>query len=108
NGGGSNPSQKMEFSESAESRRMLERQEELVSQIEAMREQLEQFEKAMERAGLRDAELQQRLEEMRRLYDEMLTPEMREQLEQLRAALEQLDPEAVQKALEEMAAQQER
>jgi hypothetical protein len=103
----SEASSKMDFQEASASRQMLERQEELVARMEQMREQLEAFERAMERAGLRDAELQQRLEEMRRLMDETLTPEMREQLEQLRTALDELDPEALEKALEQMAEQQD-
>jgi hypothetical protein len=104
---GENSAQRMDYQDASASRQMLDRQEEMVAQMEAMRENLEAFERAMERAGLRDGELQQRLEEMRELYDEMLPPEMRAQMEQLRSALEQLDPEALQEALAQMAAQQE-
>jgi hypothetical protein len=100
-------SSRMDFQEAAPSRQVLERQEELLARMEEMRENLRELERAMERSGLRDAELQQRLDEMRRMMDEMLTPEMREQLEQLRAALDELDPEALQQALEQMAQQQE-
>ncbi|MBR9990228.1 MAG: hypothetical protein KFH98_10750, partial [Gemmatimonadetes bacterium] len=99
--------QRMDYQEAAAARQMLERQDELVQQMEAMRRDLDALERAMERAGLRDAELMQRLEEMRQLYDEMLTPEMRQQMEALRAALEELDPQALQQALEQMAQQQE-
>lgn len=104
---GESGEQQMEFEDASASRQMLEKQDELMAQLEEMREKLDAFERAMERAGLRDAELQQRLEEMRELYDEMLTPEMKEKLEELRSALENLDPEALQKALEAMAEQQE-
>jgi hypothetical protein len=80
-------SSKMDFQEASPSRQMLERQEQLLAETEAMRESLAALERAMERAGLRDAELQQRLEEMRALLDNVLSPEMREQLEQLRKLL---------------------
>ncbi|HEX2166639.1 MAG TPA: hypothetical protein VHG09_05315, partial [Longimicrobiales bacterium] len=100
-------SESMDYQEASAARQMLEQQDELVEQMEAMREELDALERAMERSGLRDAELQQRLEEMRKLYDEMLTPEMRQEMEALRQALEQLDPEALQQALEQMAQQQE-
>ena len=104
---GENGAQRMDYEEASAARQMLEKQDELVRQMEAMRQDLDALERAMERSGLRDAELQQRLEEMRELYDELMTPEMRQQMEALRSALEELDPEALQEALEQMARQQE-
>jgi hypothetical protein len=104
---GQNGSQRMDYQDASAARQMLERQDELVAQLEAMRQDMEALERAMERSGLRDAELQQRLEEMRELHDELLTPELRQQLEALRKALEELDPQALQDALEQMAQHQE-
>jgi hypothetical protein len=98
---------RMAFADAAESRRLAERQEELLQRAEALRENIERLEQAMQQAGLHDSELKQRLDELRQLYEEMLTPEVRQQLEQLRAALDSLDPEAVQAALESMAQQHE-
>ena len=108
--GGSNSTaagQKMDYQEASAARQMLERQDELVEQLEDMRSRLQALERAMEQSGLRDAELQERLQELRELQQSMLAPEMREQMEALRQALEELDPEALQQALEQMAQQQE-
>lgn len=104
---GESAAQPMDYQEASAARQMLERQDELVAQLESMRRDLDALERAMERSGLRDAELQERLEEMRQLHEALMTPEMREQMEALREALEKLDPQALQQALEQMAQQQE-
>lgn len=108
NGGGrAGDAQQMGFQEAQEAGRALAEQERMVGEAEAMRERLESLIRAMRAAGLEDAELQQRMQELRDLYDQLLTPELREQMEQMRRALENLDPEEVQRALEQMAGQQE-
>lgn len=99
--------ERMAFAEAAESRQLADRQEELLRRAEALRESIEQLERSMQQAGLHDSDLKARLEELRKLYEEMLTPEVRQQLEQLRRALDELDPDAVQAALEKTARQQE-
>ncbi|MHB1170518.1 MAG: hypothetical protein ACYC28_14670, partial [Longimicrobiales bacterium] len=106
-GGRSGDAQQMEFQEAQEAGRALAQQERMVGESEALRERIESLIRAMRAAGLEDAELQQRMQELRDLYNELLTPELREQMDQMRAALENLDPEEVQRALEQMAQQQE-
>jgi hypothetical protein len=97
----------MTHREAEPARQLLEQHQELVERLEAMQRRLDGLERAMEQAGLHDAELQERIAELRRLQEELLTPEARQQLEQLRRALEELDADALQAALENMSRQQE-
>lgn len=107
-GGSPTPSQpQMGFEEAEKARQVLQRQEAMVEQVESMRENAEMLRRAMEAAGLNDPELQQRMQELRDLYDQILSPELRQQMEQLRKALEKLDPQEMQRALEQLAQQQE-
>jgi hypothetical protein len=99
--------ERMDFADAAPARQLLEEQESLLRRMEALERQLENLERSMQESALHDAELQQRLAELRKLQEEMLTPELKKQLEQLRRALEELDPEALQKALENVAREQE-
>jgi hypothetical protein len=109
-GGRSSPgaaNERMSFQDAAQARQLMERQDELLQRIESMRRNIAELERAMERAGLRDAQLQERLAELREMYEETLTPEVKQQMEQLRRALEQMDPEELQRVLEQMTRQQE-
>jgi hypothetical protein len=99
---------KMDYAESAQARQVMEQQEELLKRMQEMRKQLDELESAMERAGLRDGALQKRLEELRKQYDDAQSPEMKQKMEELKKALENLDPEAIEKALKEMAEQQKK
>lgn len=96
----------MDFQDAEKARQILERQEDMVRQVEAMRDRTEMLQRAMEAAGLNDPQLQQRMRELRELYDQILTPELKQKLEDLRRALGELDPEQVQRALEQLAEQQ--
>jgi hypothetical protein len=108
-GGSTGSSDKRQLgSEQAEqANQLLERQEALAQEMDKLRDKIESLQRAAEQAGLRDPELQKRLDELKELYDKLLTPEMKKQMEELRKALDNLDPEQVQKALEELAKQQE-
>ncbi len=97
----------MDYQKAEQARSLLDRQEQMVQQVDQMRQRVEALERAMEAAGLRDPELQKRLQEMRELYDKMLTPELKKKLEELRKNIDKMDPEQVQKSLEELAKQQQ-
>src|SRR5690606_18812344 len=70
------------FQEREQVRQVIDSQQQLIDRVERMRERTEALQRALEAAGLQDPALQQRLAELRQLYDQMLTPELREQLEQ--------------------------
>jgi len=97
----------LEYRQAQEAQQLLDRQEEMLAEVQELRERVAELERAMEAAGLRDPELQERLRELRQLYDQMLTPELKEKLAELRQALNELDPQQMQQALEQLAQQQE-
>ncbi|MEX2611508.1 MAG: hypothetical protein WEA24_16415, partial [Gemmatimonadota bacterium] len=97
----------MDFAQAEEARQILDQQEALMGRAAELAERVDAVQRAMQAAGLQDPALRERLDELRRLYDEALTPEMRRQLEALSRGLENLDPEAVEEALRELAAEQE-
>lgn len=102
------PDQKQLSAEQADqAKQVLQRQQEMTAEMQKLRDRIESMERAAEQAGLRDPELQKRLDELKQLYDQLLTPEMKKQMQELQKALEKLDPDQVQKALEELAKQQE-
>jgi hypothetical protein len=96
----------LDFRSAEDVRQLLERQEALVQELEALQRRTEALDRAMEAAGLRDAELQQRLEELRTLMEDALSPELRRKLEEARGSLDALDAEQVQQALQELAEHQ--
>lgn len=107
NGGEPGSEQRQLTSEQAQqAREVLDRQQAMSAELEKMRDRVQSMERAAELAGLRDPEMQKRMEELRQLYDQLLSPELKKQLQDLRAAIEKLDPEQVKKALEELAKQQ--
>ncbi|HWV56458.1 MAG TPA: hypothetical protein VNZ57_03205 [Longimicrobiales bacterium] len=105
--GGSSTSGTLDHTQAEAARQMLSRQESVVSQLERLRERTEALERVMEDAGIHDPELQRRVEEMRELYEQMLTPELRQQLAALRQGIEELDAEEVERALQAMAERQQ-
>ncbi|HEX6558655.1 MAG TPA: hypothetical protein VF021_04315, partial [Longimicrobiales bacterium] len=103
---GENEQRQLSSEQAAQAKEVLQRQEALAGELDKMRDRIEAMERAAQQAGLNDPEMQKRMEELRQLYDQLLTPEMKKQMQQLREALDKLDPEQVQKALEELAKQQ--
>lgn len=103
-GGGKNS---LTYEQSEQARQVLDEQRRLLDKVDTLRNRMQAMERALEQAGLRDPELQARLQELRDLYDQILTPELRQKLADLQKALERLDPEQVQKALEQLAGVQE-
>jgi hypothetical protein len=108
--GGTSPSQqgeRMQFAESQAAQKVLDQQQQMLKDMEAMRAKVDQMQKSLENAGLQDGDLQKQLDELRKLYDQALTPELRQKMEQLKRALDKLDPQDVDSALQDLAKQQE-
>jgi hypothetical protein len=104
---GSTEQRQLGSEQAEQAKQLLDRQEAMTGDMEKLRERIESLQRAAEQAGLHDPEMQKRLDELKELYDQLLTPEMKRQMEELRDALDKLDPEQVQKALEQLAKQQE-
>ncbi|HSJ05358.1 MAG TPA: hypothetical protein VK936_01565, partial [Longimicrobiales bacterium] len=100
------PRPSLQFRDAADARRLVAQQEDLMLRAEELRRRIDELERAMELAGLQDAQLRERLEELRRVYDDMLDPGTRQQVERLRDAAETMDADAAARALSALAAEQ--
>lgn len=105
-GGSPGGERQMRAEQVQQAAQVLERQKAMTAELEKLRDRIETVERTAEQAGLRDPELQKRLDELKQLYDELLSPELKKQLQDLQKALEALDPEQVRKALEDLAKRQ--
>lgn len=105
--GRAEPPEQLGSREAGEAAAVAGQHEEALSQVAEIQARMEALERAIEEAGLRDPELQRRMDELRELYARLDTPELREQVEALRDATESLDPAAVEAALDALAERQE-
>lgn len=102
-GGRGAGSQGIDFEATEAARRALEEGERLAQRVDEVRQALADVQQVLERAGLSDPELGQRLDELRSLYERVLTPEIRARLDELRRALQSLDPQALRDAVRRLA-----
>ncbi|MEE8520662.1 MAG: hypothetical protein V3S83_04820 [Gemmatimonadota bacterium] len=93
----------VEFRETEAARQALEEANELIERAREIQEELQELQEAIERSGLNDESLLERLEEIESLYRRILTPELEEKLEALREALVDLDSERIREAIKELA-----
>ena len=101
------PPSQLGFEEASDAKEVLEGHEALLEEVAQLEARMSELQEAVDQAGLRDPELQRRMQELRDLYSELADPEMRAELEKLREGVESLDPAAVQRALEQLAERQE-
>jgi len=95
------------FEEREQFQRALEQQESLGSEVDSLRAELRELAESLDDAGMADPELSEDLEELQRLLDELMTPEMRESLQQMADSLENSTQQEIDQALEDLTAQQE-
>jgi len=93
----------MEFRETEAARQALDEARQLLEDAEQIQESLRQLQESIERAGLNDTSVLERLREIESLYDRILTPELEQMIEELREALAELDPERVSEAIQQLA-----
>jgi len=101
--GESNP---LGFRASERATEIARQQAELEQRAGRLAESVEELSQAVEAAGLQDSAFLARLDEVRRLLERALTPELAERLRELQEALQRLDPDATREALERLAAAQ--
>ncbi len=104
---GSRSGDKLDFAQAQEAQKVMERQEKLLQQAESLQKSTDALRKSMEAAGLADPELKKRLDELSKLYQDVLTPELRARLDALKQALARLDPERVNEALSQLSQNQQ-
>lgn len=97
----------MDFRRASEARQLAEGYEEAQRELEALRARLEQLRATAGEAGLRDGELDRRLERVAELYQELVATDPASEAKALREAVDALDPTELSAALERMAARQE-
>ncbi len=93
----------VEFRETEEARRAVELAESLLDQSREIQESLRDLLESIERAGLNDESVLERLREIESLFERVLTPELQEKLEALREALAVLDPQLIRDAIRQLA-----
>lgn len=97
----------MDFQRASEAMRLAAAHEDALAELEALRERAERLQDAIERAGLRDPDLERRIDQLRDLYARLDTPELRARAEAVREAAEALDAAALSAELEELIASRE-
>jgi hypothetical protein len=102
---GRNP-EALSYEEAKRAEAIATRQQDMMTQAQALEQSLEALEKAAEAAGMRDSAWQRQLAEIRDQLQRALTPELKEQLEKLQQALKDLNAEATKESLEELAEHQ--
>ncbi|MCH7562883.1 MAG: hypothetical protein IH968_03565, partial [Gemmatimonadetes bacterium] len=102
-----NEEDRVAFEQREEVEQAVERQEEMVSDVDSLRAALEELARDTEEAGLSDPELRRSLEELQELLREIASDELRERLEEFRQNLDAMDARRAQKSLRELSQDQE-
>jgi hypothetical protein len=77
----------------------LDRQKEIADKLEEIADQMEETIEKFEKNQLATAEMLEKMEEIRELFEEVATPELREAMKKLQEALEKMDPDLIQQAM---------
>jgi hypothetical protein len=93
----------VEFRDTEAARRALEEANRLAEQAREIQESLRELRESIERAGLNDPSVLERLREIQSLYESILTPELEEQIAALRDALVELEPGRIRDAIRQLA-----
>ncbi|MFV2006246.1 MAG: hypothetical protein ACC667_02310 [Longimicrobiales bacterium] len=95
------------FEEREQVGQSVERQEEMVAEVDSLTAALEELAREMEAAGLSDPELGRSLQELQELLGEIASEELRERLDELQRSLGELDARRVRDSLRELSEDQE-
>jgi hypothetical protein len=86
---------------------ILEKQQNLASDLKNLAQRMDENIQKIEENKLAALEMVEKLSEIRKLMEEIMTPEMKEALQKLAEALKNLDPELLKQAVEKMKISQE-
>ena len=92
---------KVEWEDRQEAQQLLDTQQKLAQDLEKWADDLAKEAQKLADNRMTSLEMLQKMNEISRLLQEVMTPEMKEALEKLREAMESLSPEEMRKALEE-------
>jgi hypothetical protein len=98
----------MSYEAAEQAKEFAQQQRQLADRMKQLQQAAKQLEQQLKQAGTLDSALQSRLREAQKLLSEALTPELAEQLKKLEQASQKLSGEEAQKALADLAQQQQR
>ncbi len=97
----------IDWSKKEELKKLLESQKETIKELENRLSELDQLMEKIASSPSLSPELLEKIQEVRQLFEEVMTEEMREALKKLEEALNRLNPQEIQKALSELKLNQE-
>lgn len=100
-------SSEMDWEKTQEMEKAMQTQQELFEQLDDVSQRLEKMQDQMRKNDLTNLEILQKLEEIRKLFEEVATDEMKEAMRKLAEAMKNMSPEELQKAAEQMEMSQE-
>jgi len=98
----------MSYESAQQAQALAKEQRELAERMQNLQQNAQQIEKQLKQSGALDSALSARLEEAQKLLRDALTPELAEKLRKLEESAQKLSAEDAQKALGDLAQQQQR
>ncbi len=90
-----------------EIQKAIQSQQDVLDAMKKVGERLQEMQSRMEKNDITSLEILQKLQEIRKLFDQVATPEMKEAMRKLQEQLDKMTPEELQKAAEDMKLSQE-
>lgn len=99
--------QEMDWQQQKEMESILEKNEEIVKDVERLAEEMNRSMEELNEKALLSREILEKMAEIQKLYEDVATPEMKEAQKRLMEALKEMDPNELQKAMEDFQLSQE-
>jgi hypothetical protein len=90
-----------------EIQKSVQSQQNILDAMKKVGERLQDMQDKMEKNDMTSLEVLQKLQEIRKLFDQVATPEMKESMRKLQEQMDKMTPEEMQKAAEDMKLSQE-
>ena len=90
-----------------EIQKSVQSQQNILDAMKKVGERLQELQDKMEKNDMTSLEILQKLQEIRKLFDQVATPEMKEAMRKLQEQMDKMTPEEIQKAAENMKLSQE-
>lgn len=100
-------SDKVDWQQKKDLENIVDKQQMTAEKLEEMARQLEESIKQMENNNLLSEQLLEKMMELKKLFDEVATPEMKEAMKELAEALKKMSQEEIEKAMEDFQLSQE-
>lgn len=94
--------QELDWQKKNELENVLQKQEEINQQLADISQKMDEMIEKIEKNDLFSQETMKKFEEIRQLYQDIMTPELKKTLEKMNEALQNLDEELIKQAMEEL------